>query len=147
MTHYVECFLFNYWLCAIGYIFCLVSGILLVFTGLVGLKIMPLCGVLCSVVSDCLRLHGLPGSSVHGISQAPILEWVTMPSSRGSSQIRDWTSVSFPGRQILYHCATWKAQTCSKNKSLSNIHTVNIFSVCGLQFHFHDGIFWKLKLF
>ena len=31
-----------------------------------------------------------PGSSVHGILQARILEWVTMPSSRGSSQIRDW---------------------------------------------------------
>ena len=32
-----------------------------------------------------------PGSSVHGILQARILEWVFMPSSRGSSQPRDWT--------------------------------------------------------
>ena len=32
-----------------------------------------------------------PGSSVHGIPQAGILEWVAMPSSRGSSQSRDWT--------------------------------------------------------
>ena len=30
-----------------------------------------------------------PGSSVHGIFQARILEWVAMPSSRGSSQPRD----------------------------------------------------------
>ena len=30
---------------------------------------------------DC----SLPGSSVHGISQVRILEWVAMPSSRGSS--------------------------------------------------------------
>ena len=30
-----------------------------------------------------------PGSSVHGILQASILEWVAMPSSRGSSQARD----------------------------------------------------------
>ena len=30
-----------------------------------------------------------PGSSVHGILQARILEWVAMPSSRGSSQPRD----------------------------------------------------------
>ena len=30
-----------------------------------------------------------PGSSVHGIRQARILEWVAMPSSRGSSQPRD----------------------------------------------------------
>ena len=30
--------------------------------------------------------YSLPGSSVHGIFQARILEWVVMPSSRGSSQ-------------------------------------------------------------
>ena len=35
-----------------------------------------------------------PTSSVHGISQARILEWVAMPSSRGSSWPKDWTSVS-----------------------------------------------------
>ena len=35
-----------------------------------------------------------PASSVHGVSQARILEWVAMPSSRGSSQPRDWTYVS-----------------------------------------------------
>ena len=35
-----------------------------------------------------------PGSSVHGILQARILEWVAMPSSRGSSLPRDWTQVS-----------------------------------------------------
>ena len=36
----------------------------------------------------------LPGSSVHGIFQARILEWFAMPSSRGSSQPRDLTQVS-----------------------------------------------------
>ena len=36
----------------------------------------------------------LPGSSVHGILQAKILEWVAMPSSRGSSWLRDQTPVS-----------------------------------------------------
>ena len=35
-----------------------------------------------------------PGSSVHGISQARMLEWVAIPFSRGSSQPRDWTHVS-----------------------------------------------------
>ena len=35
-----------------------------------------------------------PGSSVHGILQARILEWVAMPFSRGSSQTRDRTWVS-----------------------------------------------------
>ena len=36
-----------------------------------------------------------PGSYVHGILQARILEWVAMPSSRGSSQSRDKTCVSY----------------------------------------------------
>jgi len=37
----------------------------------------------------------LPGSSVHGILQVRILEWVAIPFSRGSSQPRDQTQVSF----------------------------------------------------
>ena len=47
-----------------------------------------------------------PGSFVHGTLQARILEWVSMPSSRGSSQPRDRIYVSFvscTGRQVLYH--------------------------------------------
>ena len=55
---------------------------------------------------------GPPGFSVHGILQARILEWVAIPSSRGSSQPRDQTHVScisYIGMQILYHCATWEA--------------------------------------
>ena len=36
----------------------------------------------------------MPGSSVHGILQARILEWVAMPSFRGSSRPRDQTHVS-----------------------------------------------------
>ena len=53
-----------------------------------------------------------PGSSVYGILQARILEWVPMPSSRGSSQPRDGTCSSCSScfsRWILYHCATWEA--------------------------------------
>ena len=38
---------------------------------------------------DC----SLPGSSVHGIFQARVLEWVAISLSRGSSQPRDWTQV------------------------------------------------------
>ena len=62
-----------------------------------------------SVVSDSLRPHGLyspPGLSIHGILPARILEWVAMPSSRGSSPLRDWTRVSYiscTGRQALYY--------------------------------------------
>jgi len=37
----------------------------------------------------------LPSSSIHGILQARILEQIAMPSSRGSSQLRDQTCVSY----------------------------------------------------
>ena len=47
-----------------------------------------------------------PGSSVHGISQARILEWVTISFSRGSSKSRDQTHISCIGKYILYHWAT-----------------------------------------
>ena len=40
---------------------------------------------------DCI----LPGSSVRGILQARILEWGARPSSRGSSQPRDQTHISY----------------------------------------------------
>ena len=55
--------------------------------------------VLCLVAQSCTTLCdpmdcSPPGSSVHGILQARILEWIAMPSSRGSSQSRDWTQVS-----------------------------------------------------
>ena len=49
-----------------------------------------------SVVSNSMQPHNgsLPGSSVHGISQARILEWVAISFSRGSSRPRDRTQVS-----------------------------------------------------
>ena len=55
--------------------------------------------LLCLIVQLCLTLCdpldcSPPGSSVHGILQARILEWVAMPSSRGSSLARDQTQVS-----------------------------------------------------
>ena len=59
------------------------------------------CPTLCYCV-DCSQ----PGSSVHGILQARILEWVAISFSRGSSPPRDWTQVSriagrrFWGRSI-----------------------------------------------
>ena len=50
--------------------------------------------------------YSLPGSSVHGILQARILERVAVPSSRGSSQHRDGTHFSYVsciGRRVPYH--------------------------------------------
>ena len=52
-------------------------------------ELAQLCPTLCDPV-DCSP----PGSSVHGILQARILEWVAIPFSRGSSWPRDRTQVS-----------------------------------------------------
>ena len=57
---------------------------------------------------DC----SLPGSSVQGILQARILEWVARPASRGSSRPRDRihvSRVSCIGRRALDYRATWEA--------------------------------------
>ena len=49
-------------------------------------KLLQSCPLLCDPM-DC----SLPGSSVHGILQARILEWVAIAFSRGSSKPRDQT--------------------------------------------------------
>jgi len=72
---------------------------------------MCVCAQLNPILGD--PMHCIPpGSSVHGILQARILEWVAISSSRGSSQPRDWTCISYVcciGRWILYHPVSWKA--------------------------------------
>ena len=54
----------------------------------VKVSITLLCLTLCNPVD-----YGPPGSSVHGIFQARILEWVAISFSRGSSQTQDRTRV------------------------------------------------------
>ena len=57
---------------------------------------------------DC----SLPGSFVHGIVQARILQWVAISSSKGSPQPRDLTHFScgsYIGRQILHHLSHLEA--------------------------------------
>ena len=52
-------------------------------------KLLQSCSLLCDAMD-----YSPPGSSVHRILQARILEWVAMLSSRGSSQPRDRICVS-----------------------------------------------------
>jgi len=59
---------------------------------------------------DC----SLPDFSVHGISQARIMEWVSISSSRGSSRPRDPTRVSCIGRQVHYQCTTTRLNEIAK---------------------------------
>ena len=77
-----------------------------------------------SCLTPCKPMTSLPGSSVYGILQARILEWVAMPSSRESCRPRDWTWVSyifFTGRQMFITSTTWevpnRAHCCSVSKS------------------------------
>ena len=56
---------------------------------------------LCPTLRDPMDCS-LPGSSVHEIFQARVLEWVAISFSRGSSRPRDWTWVS----HIVGRCFT-----------------------------------------
>ena len=68
-------------------------------------KLLQLCLTLCNPMD-----YSLPGSSVHGILQARILEWVALPSSKGSKQpllcLLYWQAGSLslepPGMPSLY---------------------------------------------
>ena len=95
----INCFTFYYWF--IGTLFTNISSIKYVantvylsficfLTVCMHAKLLQLCPTLCKPM-DCSP----PDSSVPGILQARILEGIAMPSSRGSSQSRDGTCVSW----------------------------------------------------
>ena len=74
------------------------------------LKLKPL---LHACVLSRLRLYDSmncspPGSSVHGIFQARILEWVAISYSRGSFPTRNWEPTRNPSLQRLHH---WQADS------------------------------------
>ena len=71
-------------------------------------EVTQLCPTLCNPV-DC----SLPGSFLHGILQARILEWVAISFSRGSSWPRDQTGVSCIGGRCFNLWAT--SSVISKN--------------------------------
>ena len=62
------------------------------------------CPTLCNLM-DC----NPPGPSVTGIFQARILEWAAIPFSRRSSQLRDWTQVSYIAGRLFTIWATSEA--------------------------------------
>ena len=85
--------------------------------------VAKLCPTLCDSIDG-----SLPGSSVHGISQARILEWVVISFSRGSSRLRNWTHISCIGRQIflpLSHqgspAGQYKVANCATQPSVKNV--------------------------
>ena len=64
-------------------------------------SVTQLCSTLCDPV-DC----SAPGSSVHGILQVRIVQWVAISSSRGSSRPRDQTHIWQVGSLLLSHHGT-----------------------------------------
>ena len=88
----------------------------------------PLCVHACyvvSVVSNFCNLtdHSLPGSSVHEIPWARILEWVARPSSMGFSQPKiKPVYLMCPAGRFFTTSTTWEALTASL--SSSNYETV-----------------------
>ena len=97
------------------------------------------CPTLCDPV-DC----SLPDSSVHGILQARILEWVAISFSRGSSWPRDQTWVFHVAGRGFTLWATRDSHTI-KNSCLTNVFTIwgqNFNSSCnGIIFIFHINIY------
>ena len=95
------------------------------------------CLILCYPM-DC----NLPGSCAHGISQARILEWVAIPSSKGFSRNRDGTHVSCiscTGRQVLHYMRHWE--------STFNSHTSALLaSISFSKLWLNDYLIWILKL-
>ena len=67
-------------------------------------SIAQLCLTLCNPMD-----YSLPGSSVHGILQARILEWVAMHCSRESAWLRDWTKSPALAGRFFTTSATWEA--------------------------------------
>ena len=63
----------------------------------------------CSTLCDPMNCSP-PGSSVHGILQARILEWVAIPFSKGFSQPRKWIRVSSIAGRFFTIWATREAQ-------------------------------------
>ena len=81
------------------------------------------------------------GSSVHGILQARMLEWVAISSSRGSSGPKVWSHSSCIGRQILYHWATREKPIMSAMGPLNTVSGLRSCSVsllsCNTHTHTH----------
>ena len=69
---------------------------------------------LCLVIQLCLTLWDSMDYTVHGILQARILEWVSFLFSRGSSQPRDWTQVSYTAGGFSTSWATREAQESTR---------------------------------
>ena len=89
-------------------------------------KLLQLCPILC----DCMN-YSRPGSSV----QAKILEWIAMPSSRGSSQPRDQTQMS---------CISPPVPSGKPSLLLNRMVCIGFISLLFYPTHYFDK-YWKIE--
>ena len=83
-----------------------------------------------SVMSDSATPQtSSPGSSVHGIVQARILEWIAIPFARGSSRPRDRTQVSCTAGRF---CTLWVTGK-SQNETIKQANKIFSLWATGLQ--------------
>ena len=80
------------------------------------------------VTQSCLTLCDLMDYTVHGILQARILEWVAFPFSRGSSQPRDQTQVSFLAGRFFINWAYGERHSKLVNVKIGNAMKLNAWS-------------------
>ena len=88
----------------------------------------------------------LPGSSVHGILQARIVEGIAIPFSRGSSRPRDWTQVSIAGR--FFHIYVYEIYNIHIHR-LTDTHTYKMTSGMAQKIYIYIYIYiyiWKDEL-
>ena len=78
------------------------------------------CPTLCDRM-DC----SLPGSSVHGLLQAGMLEWVSVSYCRGSSWPGGWTCASCIGRRILDHQCHHASVTEKYNPKVTGVRSLS----------------------
>ena len=103
------------------------------------------CLTLCNPM-DC----SLPGSSIHGIFQARILEWVAISFCRGSTRPKDRTHlscVSCLDRQILYHYTTWEVHMNTISHLYCILHILYVHTMYILYIQvFHWIVNWSFKV-
>ena len=85
------------------------------------------------VAQSCLTLcdpiyYSQPGSSVHGIFYARILEWIAIPFSKGSSQLRDRTRVSCIAGRHFKLWATREARPKSILKTFLAVQELRLYA-------------------
>ena len=106
-------------------------------SGIAGsLKVEVLVAQSCPTLCDPMECSP-PGFSVHGILQVRVLEWITIPFSRGSSWPRNWTWVSHIADRFFTFWATREGGSYSSSVSsfLRNLHTVLCSDCTSLRTH------------